>query len=37
MGKKAKSWGFMPFKFGTSYSDGGYTWVDSEEYLNGNQ
>ena len=30
MGKKAKSWGFMPFVFNK-----GYDWIDSEEYLNG--
>ena len=32
MGRKAKSWGFMPFVF-----DKGYDWIDSKEYLDGHQ
>jgi hypothetical protein len=28
MGKKAKSWGFMPHVTGK-----GYSWIDNKEYL----
>ena len=35
MGRKAKSWGFLPFVLGSTMATTGYKWIESEEYLNG--